>query len=113
MKAIWSGIVGVSADRNPWVGRLSSRLTGRPTPIISESQKIASDSTKLASPGEWIAAGYSGEGMAHAFLSSRALALQILDRASDARAWFPECLDVTEKRWEEARAEDLIEELSK
>ncbi|THH10585.1 hypothetical protein EW145_g1235 [Phellinidium pouzarii] len=112
VKAMWSGIVSVSADHNPWVGRLPPKLTGRPTPIISALQKSANN-TKLASPGEWIAAGYNGEGMAHAFLASRALALQILDRAPDAQAWFPECLDVNEKRWEEAHAEDLIEELLK
>lgn len=122
VKAIWSGIIGISADRIPWVGRLPQKLTGRnaPTPHhdasiesnpnISEKEKMASCLTNIAAPGEWISAGYSGEGMAHAFLCGRALGFQILDK-SEAAKWLPECLGVTEERWSKARPEDLIEEL--
>ena len=46
--------------------------------------------TVTAAPGEWLAAGYSGEGMAHAFLSGRALALHVLDRKDEAKDWLPE-----------------------
>ncbi|THH04443.1 hypothetical protein EW145_g5519 [Phellinidium pouzarii] len=113
VKAMWSGIIGISADRIPWVGRLPLKLTGRaihtsPVENQSASEKQAGTSN-LAPPGEWIASGYSGEGMAHAFLSGRALAFQILNRAHDVQAWFPECLGVTEKRWEKANAEDIVE----
>ena len=61
--------------------------------------------------GEWIAAGYSGEGMAHAFLSGRAIALQILGRSEDAATLLPECLSVTETRWKKAKFEDLMDEV--
>ncbi|KAI5118523.1 hypothetical protein M0805_007691 [Coniferiporia weirii] len=114
VKAMWSGIIGISADHIPWVGRLPPKLTGRILPLQSTTPRPMSEkagNSATAPPGEWIAAGYSGEGMAHAFLSGRALAFQILDRADDVQKWFPECLGVTERRWERARAEDLIEEL--
>ncbi|KAH8111433.1 FAD dependent oxidoreductase [Phellopilus nigrolimitatus] len=119
VKAMWSGIIGISADRIPWVGRVPPKLAARAAPQLSPTTQNMSEKNEpekariapLAAPGEWLAAGYSGEGMAHAFLSGRALAFQVLDRASDAAAWFPECLSVTETRWEKAHAEDLIEEL--
>ncbi|EJD04507.1 FAD dependent oxidoreductase [Fomitiporia mediterranea MF3/22] len=120
MKAIWSGIIGISADRIPWVGRMPQKLSDRVLPSLIQTGDTKMDATghsekvrnaRTAPPGEWIAAGYSGEGMAHAFLCGRAVAMQVLDRAHDAAAWLPECLAVTEARWAKARAEDLIEEL--
>ena len=130
MKALWSGIIGVSADRIPWVGRIPVRLTGRSAPPNSSTPSVSNPNEKhyiessttddllrsntitvTAAPGEWLAAGYSGEGMAHAFLSGRALALHVLDRKDEAKDWLPECMEITETRWKKARAEDLIEEL--
>ena len=117
VKSIWSGIIGISADRIPWVGRIPIRLTGRPSTFSPSDEKPhlikpnVEKGEKLASPGEWIAAGYSGEGMAHAFLCGRAVALQILDRESEIADWFPDCLRISESRWAKARAEDLVEEL--
>lgn len=115
MKAMWSGILGISADRVPWVGRIPTKLTGREMPGPTSPKVMPEKShfsiSSLAPAGEWIAAGYSGEGMAHAFLSGRALALQILGRAEEARHWMPECLAITEERWKKAKAEDLVEEL--
>lgn len=121
VKAMWSGIIGISADGIPWVGRIPGRLTGRPLPEAlslhdddsgwSLVEKEKSAGAETASPGEWIAAGYSGEGMAHAFLCGRAVAMQVLNRAEEASGWLPECLTITEARWAKARAEDLIEDL--
>lgn len=128
-KAMWSGIIGISADRLPWVGRIPPKLAERAAPLplprtlgstnpqcSREKLTCGFDSKRLsrprtASPGEWLAAGYSGEGMAHAYMSGRALALQILGRDADAAPWLPDCLSITEERWKKARAEDLIEEL--
>lgn len=119
-KAFWSGIIGISADSLPWVGRIPDRLTERPlplmqTPILQQEDEKTDEKqkakVKLTAPGEWVAAGYSGEGMAHAFLSGRAVALQVLDRPEEAAVWLPECLAVTETRWEKARADDLIEDI--
>ena len=123
VKAMWSGIIGISADRIPWVGRIPQKLTGRNTQSIPQSvvnnvysntlekEKVSFYPASTAAPGEWIAAGYSGEGMAHAFLCGRAVAFQILDKAQEITGWLPECLGVTEERWSKAHAEDLIEEL--
>ncbi|OSD05706.1 FAD dependent oxidoreductase [Trametes coccinea BRFM310] len=110
-KAQWSGVLGISADLVPWVGRLPDTLAGRSAPKVqgyrddvSEKAKV----TRLADPGEWISAGYSGEGMVHAWMSGKALAHMILDREDEIQEWFPDVLRVTEKRWKEAQFDDLI-----
>ncbi len=118
VKALWSGIIGISADRIPWVGRVPPKLAGRQAPspaLIQEhamdGEKTVGNRSKTAAPGEWVAAGYSGEGMAHAFLSGRAVAYMLLGQEDVIKEWFPDSLRVTEQRWKKARAEDLVEEL--
>jgi glycine/D-amino acid oxidase-like deaminating enzyme len=65
---MWTGIMGFSSDGHPWVGRLPSSVTGRAvTPIACN---------------EWVAAGYSGEGMVHAWLCGKALAAMILSHGT-------------------------------
>ncbi|KAK0207927.1 hypothetical protein DFS33DRAFT_1458941 [Desarmillaria ectypa] len=78
VKAAWSGILGVSVDGLPWIGSVPSKVSGR-----SEGR-------------EWIAAGYSGEGMVHAWMSGKALAYMVLGKDVD---WLPTPFRVTEKRW--------------
>ena len=109
VKALWSGIIGVSADRIPWVGRIPVRLTGRSAPPNSSTPSVSNPNEKhyiessttnnllgfntisvTSTPEEWHAAGYSSEGMAHACLSGRALALHVLDRKDEAKDWLPE-----------------------
>ncbi|KAG6826928.1 hypothetical protein H0H92_013885 [Tricholoma furcatifolium] len=203
---VWSGILGVSVDGQPWVGRVpeavaerraprrrrgSRRWTGRgPEPWRSEStsntntsesntlslsgdEKIEAESPRadefeeeeepeaasqghepekqggegdagalrgrgsasngrdgpggaLAAPGEWIAAGYSGEGMVHAWLSGKVLAHMVLGldlaKESDATtaekagggaglsSWFPPVYLVSEERWAHTGIEDLVAE---
>ncbi|KAF7292844.1 FAD-dependent protein [Mycena indigotica] len=96
---VWTGILGISADLRPWVGRVPTKITGR-----GEPKKKGAD--KLAAPGEWIAAGYSGEGMVHAYLSGKAVANQIL--GSKANATVPAPFVISEARWKKANIEDLI-----
>ncbi len=67
VKALWSGIIGISADRIPWVGRVPPKLAGRQAPspaLIQEhamdGEKTVGNRSKTAAPGEWVAAGYSG-----------------------------------------------------
>jgi len=62
----------------------------------------------LAAPGEWIAAGYTGEGMTHAWLSAKALAYMVLDKEDSDEFFLPNSFRVTEKRWRKARLEDLV-----
>lgn len=113
-KALWGGILGISADGLPWVGRVPPKLAGRaapPAPVprqVSEKEKQHVAATTTAAPGEWIAAGYSGEGMVHAWLSGKALAGMVLGREDDDEVAFPEVLRVTEARWRKAKLEEYV-----
>jgi glycine/D-amino acid oxidase-like deaminating enzyme len=127
VKALWSGIEGVSADELPWVGRVPPKLSGR-KPVgavggpLSSTEKgddmsIATDSlysqdnivpVDLAPPGEWVAAGYTGEGMVHAWMSGKALAQMVLGREGKEDEWFPEIMRITEGRWRKAKVENLM-----
>lgn len=131
-KASWSGILGISADGRPWVGRLSPKLSGRAEPPLTSTPKVSNkpsaggesgpshskvatsktaDLSKLTSPpGEWIAAGYTGEGMVHAWMSGKALASMVLNDEEGIKDWFPEILRINEKRWKKA---DIVNFISK
>ncbi|KAH7884298.1 FAD dependent oxidoreductase [Phlebopus sp. FC_14] len=113
VKALWSGVLGISVDLLPWVGRLPSSVSGRSEPLISSSPRIGKeDEMPLgAPPGEWIAAGYSGEGMVHAWLSGKALAEMLLGRENEASLaeWFPDIMRVTTGRWKKAKPENLLD----
>ncbi|PSN65974.1 DAO-domain-containing protein [Corynespora cassiicola Philippines] len=65
VKDVWTGILGMTGDSLPLVGRLDERLTGR---------KIKDTTSRH---GEWIAAGYSGEGMVWAWLCGTALGIMV------------------------------------
>lgn len=125
VKATWTGILGVSADSQPWVGRVPLSVSERQEPIIARSSsnhsgglnKLSSESTpstNLVSPGEWICAGYSGEGMVHAWLCGRALARMILgvETRDEIDPELPEPFLITEKRVKEAKVEDLVQRIS-
>ncbi|CAE6354504.1 unnamed protein product [Rhizoctonia solani] len=105
VKSIWSGSLGTSADALPWVGRLPVRLTGRNVPPANKHSRIAS-------PGEWVSAGYSGEGMVNAPLCAKALAMMILKPNEDnVSSWFPEQMRVTERRCKKADPSALLQDL--
>ncbi|KAG5634488.1 hypothetical protein H0H81_001775 [Sphagnurus paluster] len=118
VKAVWSGILGLSADMKPWVGRVPSVASERRTPDMAGS----TTSRRTAAPGEWMAAGYSGEGMVHAWLSGKALAYMVLgldeqdsgeekSTEEDLNAWFPDVFRVSERRWGRAGIEEFISHL--
>ncbi|TFK71733.1 DAO-domain-containing protein [Pluteus cervinus] len=113
-KSVWTGVLGASVDERPWVGSMPESITERLRPISD---------TKHADhgppPSEWIAAGYSGEGMVHAWMSAKALAYMVLgvdgeapnansNKRKKTRDWFPDIFRVTEQRWQIATVEDLI-----
>ncbi|KAJ7658003.1 nucleotide-binding domain-containing protein [Mycena olivaceomarginata] len=110
VKTAWSGIMGMSADGQPWVGRvpLCASRRGAQETVSAASRR---DEHSLAPSGEWIAAGFAGEGMTHAWLAGVALARMVLDKPtenpSNASALPPQFV-ITEKRWKEADIEGFL-----
>jgi glycine/D-amino acid oxidase-like deaminating enzyme len=102
-KALWTGTIGWSADGLFWVGRVPDEISGRK----------ATQSTTVS--GEWITAGFSGEGMSSAWLCGHALGKMLL--ANDANLelhWFPAQMKITQERWRDIKLEgfgfkDLLE----
>ncbi|KAF9466884.1 FAD dependent oxidoreductase-domain-containing protein [Collybia nuda] len=153
VKSTWGGILGISVDQLPWVGRIPEKVSRRAAPPsldrnldVKEPKANHFDingdakgpiktypnytapsraSNHLAAPGEWMAAGYTGEGMVHAWMSGKALAYMVLglDRGphitrNDTETkrgeevglenWFPDVFRVTQERWENIGVEDLF-----
>jgi glycine/D-amino acid oxidase-like deaminating enzyme len=71
VKNAWSGVIGISADFVPFVGRLDRRVTQRSLP----------DEMGDADAGEWISAAYTGDGMVWAWLCGTALGVMIAGKA--------------------------------
>ncbi|KAG2066727.1 nucleotide-binding domain-containing protein [Suillus decipiens] len=105
VKAIWSGLLSESADGMPWIGKVPVNVAGRKAPPASSAPSTLDlnlkklESVVTTAPGEWIAAGYSGEGMVHAWLSSKAVALMLLgEDLTEVKTWLPELFSATEDR---------------
>ncbi|KAK7961791.1 uncharacterized protein PG986_002616 [Apiospora aurea] len=110
-KQVWSGTLGFTGDLIPFVGKLGNSLTGRTPPDAVMSGPDEKPS------GEWIAAGFSGEGMVWAWLAGTALGIIMSAREDDDMAggpgwpagrlldWFPREILVSEQR---LRSADLI-----
>jgi glycine/D-amino acid oxidase-like deaminating enzyme len=75
---LWTGIIGMTADYFPLVGKLSSSITGR------------------AGDGEWIAAGYSGYGMCQCWSCGEAIARMALGEPKPI--WLPDLCVISEER---------------
>jgi glycine/D-amino acid oxidase-like deaminating enzyme len=117
--ATWSGIMAFTADMLPLVGRLEEQLTGRRVPRATGSG--AGDGDGKPSPAEWIAAGYSGEGMVNAWLCGVAVGLMVAGRdAVDyspvvgdgrlpgrVRDWLPREYLVSQRRLRQASVYEL------
>lgn len=93
LKAIWSGVMGMTADGLPLVGKLPGNATGRE---VGE---------------EWIAAGFQGYGMDKCWLTGEAVAKMMAGR--DVSSWFPSAYLITEERVStELEPEKVVEEYS-
>lgn len=102
VEQVWSGILGMTGDMLPLVGRLDEGLTGRK---ISNTTKVGEHE-----PGEWILAGFAGEGMVWAWLSGMALGIMMAGTEEEDLSevpgkpggkladWFPRELLVTRAR---------------
>jgi glycine/D-amino acid oxidase-like deaminating enzyme len=114
VKNLWSGSLGLTADMMPFVGRLEPALTGR-SPVKTA---LPEDVTH---PGEWISAGYNGEGMVNAWGCGVALGLMVVGREGiDASkiagrpdgaldSWFPKEYICTKERVGRANIYELLE----
>ncbi|KAF7362646.1 FAD-dependent oxidoreductase [Mycena venus] len=71
----WSGIVGLSADTLPFIGKVPDL------------------------PGQWICAGFHGHGMAHIFTCAPGL-VTLMQGGTWADTGLPECLELTPERLE-------------
>jgi glycine/D-amino acid oxidase-like deaminating enzyme len=106
----WSGIISLTADALPFVGKLNSRLGAR-------TSEDGSDGS------EWIAAGYNGEGMVFAWLCGTALGLMIMGSEQEyisaspgfpggtLNEWFPRELLLDNQRYDRIDVLDLADQL--
>ncbi|KAK8106683.1 hypothetical protein PG999_010042 [Apiospora kogelbergensis] len=113
-KQAWSGTLGFTGDLMPFVGKLGQSLTGRTTPPNAGASSGLDDEKPS---GEWIAAGFAGEGMVWAWLTGTALGVIMSGREEEDMAgapgwpagrledWFPPEILVSEQR---LRSADLI-----
>jgi glycine/D-amino acid oxidase-like deaminating enzyme len=121
---VWTGCIGITGDRLPFVGRLDPAMTGRkaPAPPRNKEEKKGADDHGMQSPGEWISAGYNGEGMVFAWLCGVALGMMILGRdqidqemaampSGRLEAWFPRELRVSGDRLKGAALKNLVDDV--
>ena len=113
LKQIWPGIIGLTGDALPLVGRLNAKLTGR---HIKAGKQMTGNNDQGA---EWIAAGFSGEGMVWAWLSGAALGIMIAGSEDEElpevpgrpggkiNEWFPKELLVSQERIRSADISNL------
>jgi glycine/D-amino acid oxidase-like deaminating enzyme len=94
LKASWSGVIALSCDMKPWVGKLPSGISRRE---VKFNESLSS--------GEWIAAGYTGSGMVYCWRSGEAIAAMI--RGEELADWFPRCLLPTMKRFDSVGPEEI------
>ncbi|KAI4740967.1 nucleotide-binding domain-containing protein [Aureobasidium sp. EXF-12298] len=107
----WSGIISLTADSLPFVGKLDSRIRPKNSGDVQ------------GNTSEWIAAGYNGEGMVFAWLCGTALGLMIMgSEHEDIPAspgfpggrlgeWFPKELLLDRKRYDRIDVLDLADQL--
>jgi hypothetical protein len=100
VKAMWTGLMGFSADECPWVGRVPPNIAGRK--LSAQAQHAG-----LAEGGEWICAGYSGEGMVNAWRCGEALAKMMLG-ICECPEWLPDPYVISTERYENAKYEDIL-----
>ncbi|KAK2038002.1 FAD dependent oxidoreductase [Colletotrichum somersetense] len=135
----WSGILGFTGDIAPFVGRVPNSLTGArasagPSQGVrrAKMQKVFDDldvkesgeaGWKGAAAGEWVSAGYNGDGMVWAWLCGAALGIMVAGKEHVAMEkgdgmpggrladWFPPELLITEARVKKADLTNLVDEV--
>ncbi|KAK6212652.1 hypothetical protein LQW54_005073 [Pestalotiopsis sp. IQ-011] len=113
IKKYWAGIVALTGDFLPFVGRLDPKLTQRRPRTAKSSDGVEA--------GEWIAAGFCGDGMVWAWLSGTALGAMITGNDDEkvpatpgrpggmVKDWFPHELQPTLKRVQKADVANMMD----
>ncbi|KAK2053487.1 FAD dependent oxidoreductase [Colletotrichum caudatum] len=136
----WSGILGFTGDIAPFVGRVPAGLTGARASADPSSQgarraklqRVFDDldvkegggaGWRGAAAGEWVSAGYNGDGMVWAWLCGAALGIMVAGKENVAMEkgdgmpggrlaeWFPPELLITEARVKKADLTNLVDEV--
>lgn len=76
---LWPRPVGMTGDYLPFVGRIPREYANREVLRSDQAavEAAVSEDGGLATPGEWISAGYNGQETAFALLSGHAVGIQI------------------------------------
>jgi glycine/D-amino acid oxidase-like deaminating enzyme len=113
LKNVWSGIIGMTGDSVPLVGKLDSKWT----------QRNVKTKDGANAHGEWIAAGFCGEGMVWAWLCGTGLGIMIAGSEDEdvkeapgrpggrLANWFPDQLRVSDKRLRSADVANLANQI--
>ena len=98
--------------------RLPHEITGRKLGRQAAKAVPLATPTLPAAPGEWICAGYTGEGMVHAWLCAKAMARMLLGTEGEDRAdpkggeskfeRLPDAYRFSMKRWKAAKMGDRL-----
>lgn len=141
---VWSGVLGVTGDMAPFVGRVPAGVAGVREKIVSspwfgskkgrECVKVKKvgktvDETEEEQPwmgaeaGQWVSAGYCGDGMVWAWLCGTALGVMVAGKedvvlekgvgfpGGRLAEWFPKELLLTEARLRKADMSNLVDEI--
>lgn len=112
VKMAWTGCMGFTPDLLPYVGVLDQKITKRKAPTV-RSRKDAKQ------PGEWISAGFQGEGMVLAWLSGVAVGLMLVGEEDEIfeqapgipsgkiAEWLPEEFVCSTRRLDRSNVSDL------
>lgn len=90
---VWTGTMGYTPDGMPWVGAVPERLAG--------------GRTRPRAGGEWVAAGFCGEGMVNAWLCGEAVGRMV---CGEGDTGLPRPMLLTEERVQSADLMDLARE---
>ncbi|KAF3935410.1 hypothetical protein ABW20_dc0103617 [Dactylellina cionopaga] len=131
VKNMWTGVIGLTADDMPWVGKVPSKITsrGKPKGKVQKNNGVKT--------GEWCSVGFGGEGMSSCWGCGTALARMMLGedivknckvkdkrltcrdgeeevlswKDQDLEDWFPTEFLITEERVKKADITSLISEI--
>ncbi|KAF6822588.1 inositol hexaphosphate kinase kcs1 [Colletotrichum musicola] len=122
---VWSGILCFTGDMAPFVGRVPEGISGRKRSAAKgkTAKEVEEEGWEGAAAGEWMSAGYCGDGMVWAWLCGTALGVMIAGREGEdlpkgpgfpggkLDEWFPRDLLVTEARVKKADLSNLVDDL--